>query len=84
MHNVKSDAHGLEKFLMAYRILTFNILTSSFSQTLSLVEFIDDNVLLYVNVELWKHLQGNMKTVMITCENDVMLYKDLIAKDIGE
>ncbi|XP_078332569.1 PAX-interacting protein 1-like isoform X2 [Crassostrea virginica] len=25
---------------------------------------------------------GNMKTVMITCENDVMLYKDLIAKDI--
>lgn len=33
---------------------------------------------------LWKHLQGNMKTVMITCENDVMLYKDLIAKDIGE
>lgn len=26
---------------------------------------------------------GNMKTVMITCENDVMLYKDLIAKDIA-
>lgn len=25
-----------------------------------------------------------MKTVMITCENDVMLYKDLIAKDIRE
>uniref|UniRef100_K1PC08 PAX-interacting protein 1 n=1 Tax=Magallana gigas TaxID=29159 RepID=K1PC08_MAGGI len=30
-----------------------------------------------------KDENGNMKTVMITCENDVMLYKDLIAKDIA-